>query len=93
MLEEERDALKRRLGDEDPEQKDRERLELKRRVEELEERIISLSKDRKGDWGWDDGDVMMTDDSPAIFGVPNNQPHPANSKQNHNHSVKFAVSD
>lgn len=95
MLEGERDELKRRVGEGEKEEEGNMReLELKRRIEELEDRIVSLSKDQKRDWGWDDGDEMMsmTDDSPAIFGVPNHQPHPANSKPNHNNSVKYAVS-
>jgi hypothetical protein len=58
-------------------------------LQELEGRIVSLRRDlegRNGSWGWDEeGEEEMehmTNSSPAIFGVPNHTPHPAN---NHNH--------
>ena len=56
--------------------------QLKRRVTELQDKLREF--ERKEGWGWEDGEDMMsmTDDSPAIFGVPNHQPHPANN-QNH----------
>eukprot|EP00092_Neocalanus_flemingeri_P054245 GFUD01063881.1.p1 GENE.GFUD01063881.1~~GFUD01063881.1.p1 ORF type:complete len:1583 (+),score=606.32 GFUD01063881.1:211-4959(+) len=45
--------------------------------------ISALEEDvhkRSGDWGWDEHQELedLSGDSPAIFGVPNNTPHPAN---------------
>jgi hypothetical protein len=64
---------------------------LYRLLQELEGRIVSLRRDlevRNGSWGWEEGEEEemehMTNSSPAIFGVPNHTPHPAN---NHNHKA------
>ena len=70
--------------------------ELERRILELEARLEQLGAElekRSGGWGWDDGEEMQTmqDDSPAIFGVPNHHPHPANSSSN-NHQHRPASS-
>merc|ERR1712034_232118 len=46
------------------------------KVSALEEEL----KKKSGDWGWDENQESedLSGDSPAIFGVPNNTPHPAN---------------
>ena len=62
--------------------------EFSRKIEQLEERLRDGvgSPPRGGDWGWEEGEVMnMSNDSPAIFGVPNSKPHPANSSEGSNH--------
>merc|ERR1719350_2540434 len=48
----------------------------KMKVSVLEEEL----KKRSSDWGWDENQESedLSGDSPAIFGVPNNTPHPAN---------------
>jgi len=46
-------------------------------------KVLALEEElrkRPGDWGWDEHQESedLSGDSPAIFGVPNNTPHPAN---------------
>jgi len=71
------------MGSNQPLVSTRER-ELAGQLEELQEQLTYLRREaekRSGggnsDWGWDDSEEMMhmTEDSPAIFGVPNHTPH------------------
>ena len=73
---------------------------LTKKIEQLEERLRDLQSGeerlhtapRSGDWGWEDGEgemMNMSNDSPAIFGVPNSKPHPANSAVDRGHSNHY----
>jgi len=67
--------------------------ELQQKVVELQDKVREFEKQRAaGGWGWEDGEEMimsMTDDSPAIFGVPNH--HQLSSGANNGHSNHSAA--
>jgi len=82
-LEEEKEELRSRVYQKTEEQFSREQ-ELIKKVDELQSQLESL-QEKKANWSWEEDDVMqMTNDSPAIFGVPNDQEN-SYGANNHNH--------
>jgi len=59
-------------------------------------KLHALEEDRRqGDWGWDEHHESedLSGDSPAIFGVPNNTPHPANKGMLKKHEPSLSLED
>ena len=79
------------------------------KINQLESRLHDNQQDaafaRGRDWSWGDGEdngdgemmSVMTNDSPAIFGVPNAKPHPANNSsekmKNYHYSSQVNIFD